>query len=116
MYQQQNGNIEQMQMLQGEGSAVVTRNGHIICYGQCAHSYDADDAKTTIINVEGGSISPGFVSYGSPLGLEEINQEASTNDGNIIDPLNTKVSNVIGGDYAIVRAADGLQFGTRDAL
>lgn len=116
MYQQRNGVIEQIQIAQGEGSAVVTRSGSIICYNQCAHSYDADDAKTTIINIEGGSISPGFVSYGSPLGLEQITQEPSTNDGNLIDPLITKISNVIGGDYAIIRAADGLQFGTRDAL
>lgn len=69
-----------------------------------------DRAETT-----GGAISPGLVSFGSPLGLEHIKAEASTNDGIVLDPLVEAVPRVFGPD-AVPHAVDGLQLGSRDAL
>lgn len=63
----------------------------------------------------GGSISPGLVSFGSPLGLEHIAAEDSTNDGIVHDPLIRVVPKVFGPDV-IAHAVDGLQFASRDAL
>lgn len=76
-----------------------------------------DISDTKVIDLEGGSISPGLVSFGSPLGLEYIAAEDSTNDSPIHDRLTEKgVPDMIGGDGAMIRAADGLLFQTRDAL
>jgi hypothetical protein len=55
------------------------------------------------------------VSFGSPLGLEHIVAEDSTNDGTIYDPLVRAVPKVLDADV-MARAVDGLQFGSRDAL
>jgi hypothetical protein len=63
----------------------------------------------------GGSISPGLVSFGSPLGLEHIAAESSTNDGIIPDPLIKAVPRVFGPN-PIVHAVDGLQLASRDSL
>ena len=62
-----------------------------------------------------GIHSPALVSFGSHLGLNHIDGEASTNDGNVIDPLKSQVPNILG-QGSIIRAVDGLQFSTRDAL
>ncbi|KAJ6630996.1 carbohydrate esterase family 9 protein [Mycena sp. CBHHK59/15] len=93
---------------------VVVEHGAITCSGACT-----TDALTgaTVIDLEGGAISSGLVSFGSPLGLEHIAQEDSTIDGAVYDPLSkTGVPQIVGGDGAIIRAADGLLFSTRDAL
>jgi hypothetical protein len=98
---------------------VVTHNGSVVCSGSqqtCMASAAFDDPEVTIVDLEGGSISPGFVSFGSPLGLQHIDQEPSTNDGYVYDPLVKAVPKVLGGDTAIVRAIDGLLYGSRDAL
>ncbi|KAI0643981.1 carbohydrate esterase family 9 protein [Trametes meyenii] len=98
------------------GEAVV-QNGRIACIrtmrNSCRYAID-DDAE--YIDLEGGAISPGLVTVGSSLGLEEIRSEASTSDGTVIDPLSHVVPEIVGGDGALIRASDGLQFGTRDAL
>ena len=73
-------------------------------------------ASIPVVDLEGGSVSPGLTTYGAPIGLEEINLEPSTKDGVIPDPLWGSVPKVIGGDGALIRAVDGLQFGGRDAL
>lgn len=72
--------------------------------------YIADQSDTA-----GGSISPGLISFGSPLGLEHIAAEASTNDGTTLDPLTAGVPKVFG-PGAVAHAVDGLQFASRDAL
>ncbi|KAJ7650701.1 carbohydrate esterase family 9 protein [Roridomyces roridus] len=93
---------------------VITENGQITCVGLCSTHTAAD---STVIDLEGGSISPGLVSFGSPLGLEHIAAEASTIDGPVYDPLSKQgVPDIVGGDGAIVRAVDGLIYETRDAL
>ncbi|KAJ7164022.1 carbohydrate esterase family 9 protein [Mycena crocata] len=92
---------------------VVAENGRIICNGVCA----MDVANATVIDLHSGSISPGLVSFGSPLGLEHIAAEDSTVDGPVYDPLSPNgVPAIVGGDGAIIRAMDGLMFQTRDAL
>ncbi|KAJ7600925.1 carbohydrate esterase family 9 protein [Mycena floridula] len=87
---------------------VVVENGSIVCVGLCS---DLQLGATTRIDLEGGSISPSLVSYGSPLGLSAIGSEPSTSDGLMIDPLLNKVTEI-----PVIKAVDGLLFDTRDAL
>jgi hypothetical protein len=104
---------------QGEG-VVVVANGTILCSGtsmMCSgltNSLASHDLN--IVDLEGGSISPGLISFGAPLGLSHIDQEPSTNDGSAPDPLLQAVPKVLGGDGVTVSAADGLSFASRDAL
>lgn len=100
------------------GIAVV-RNGVLECYGQSESICSLDEFvgdKVQYVDLKGGSIAPGLLSYGSPLGLEDIQGETSTWDGVIYDPLESKVPSIVGGDDSVIRAVDGLQFSTRDAL
>lgn len=121
VYQRDLGTIKQTFTAQDESGlgVVVTRNGSIICSGAQATCLapsiiGSDDYAT--LDLEGGSLSPGLVSFGSPLGLQHIDQERSTNDGIVFDPLKKPVPKILGGDSAIPRAVDGLQFESRDAL
>ncbi|KAH9898533.1 carbohydrate esterase family 9 protein [Cubamyces lactineus] len=98
---------------------VVIRGGKLECMGPAAGScasylHTAEDAD--VIDLAGGAISPGLVTVGSALGLEEITPEPTTIDGYVLDPLSESIPEIAGGDGLVVRAADGLQFGTRDAL
>lgn len=99
---------------------VVVRDGKVACFGPAASSacaasvVEADEVE--YVDLEFGSISPGLVSTGSPLGLEEINQEKSTHDGRVADTLSKSVPALAGGSGALIRAVDGLLFGTRDEL
>lgn len=102
-----------------ELGVVVVRNGSILCSGRqkaCLTESLLSDLDVTVIDLDGGSVSPGFVSYGSPLGLEEISFEPSTTDGLVPDSLLRPIPKILGGDFALLHAADGLQFGTRGAL
>lgn len=76
--------------------------------------YERVDADV-ISAIAGGSISPGLVAFGSPLGLEHIASERSTNDGPVHDPL-TKTPPKVLGPGTIVHALHGLSFASRDAL
>ncbi|RPD56489.1 composite domain of metallo-dependent hydrolase [Lentinus tigrinus ALCF2SS1-7] len=98
---------------------VVVHDGQVQCVGSatsaCASSVlPSEDVEH--IDLEGGSITPGLVSAGSALGLSEIDQEESTQDGYVADALSEGVPSLAGGPGALIRAADGLIFGTRDAL
>ncbi|KAG6900680.1 hypothetical protein C0993_004990 [Termitomyces sp. T159_Od127] len=93
---------------------VIIDNGNVVCAGDCSDVSVATNARH--VNLEGGSISPSLVTFGSPLGLEEISGEPSTRDGIVFDPLGGKVPSIVGGDGSIIRAVDGLQFDGRDAL
>jgi hypothetical protein len=97
---------------------VVARNGSMVCsgaYQSCLTSAAWNDPDVTIVDLEGGSISPGFVSFGSPLGLQHIEEEPSTNDGIVYDPFFSAIPKILGVN-PIVHALDGLLFGSRDAL
>lgn len=96
-----------------ELGAVVVDNGRISCVGAACL---ASTSATDIINLHGGSISPGMMTYGSPLGVEEIAGEPSTGDGKPYDAFAGQVPNILEDPGAIVRAMDALMFRTRNAL
>ena len=96
---------------------VVVQDGKVVCTSASAATCLRElYVETQLIDLNGGSIAPGLLSYGSPLGLQEIQGEASTSDGYVYDPLVHVVPEIVGGDEAVIHAADGLQFTTRDAL
>ena len=102
-----------------ETGVVVIRDGDITCYGsEAACSLDDLDGgeRVRVVDLQGGAISPGLLTYGSPLGLQEIEAEPSTGDGSVFDPLAGRVPKLMGGDIPIVRAVDALQFVGRDSL
>ncbi|KAJ7698620.1 carbohydrate esterase family 9 protein [Mycena rosella] len=99
----------------GADGVVVVEKGRIVCSGtQAACPTALSRSEALHLDLEGGSISPGLVSYGSPLGLAHITGEPSTSDGPVFDPLSMLVPEII--DGTVIRAADGLLFATRDAL
>ena len=67
------------------------------------------------VNLEGGALQPGLVTYGSELGLQEIAMEGSTVDGPVFDPLTHAIPKILG-EETVIRAADGLQYQTRNSL
>lgn len=103
-----------------ELGVVVVQNGSITCLGdretECLTDSLSIGSDVTSINLEGGSISPGLVSFGSSLGLEEIQSESSTTDGFVPESLLKPIPEILGGDFLRLHAEDGLQFGTRSAL
>lgn len=99
----------------GLGVAIV-KAGELICYGvhtACLDHSTSNDAEWS--DLDGGSICPALMSYGSPLGLEEIHDEKATRDGVVLDPLTDRIPTVLSGNE-VIRAVDGLLFATRDAL
>lgn len=66
------------------GDALV-ENGKIVCAGnECnKREFTAAFNKTgvTRIDLAGGAILPGLVTYGAPMGITEIPSEPSTQDG-----------------------------------
>lgn len=100
----------------GEPGVVVVQNGAINCVGTHVSCSTSALASAEVVDLRGGAIAPGLTTFGSPLGLAEIEAESSTNDGLVYDPLTQKVPSILGGDAALVRAVDGLQFGGRSAL
>ncbi|KAF9227423.1 carbohydrate esterase family 9 protein [Gyrodon lividus] len=97
---------------------VLVRNGQIVCYGSrasCLTSLSFPQEQFESFDLQGGSISPGFVSYGSSLGLEEIQGERSTHDGVVFDPLSDDIPSLLSGSE-VMKAVDGLQFTGRDTL
>ncbi|KAH7876489.1 carbohydrate esterase family 9 protein [Lentinula edodes] len=100
----------------GESQIAVVQNGKLACIGTpdvCITSVNVDSRT---VDLQGGSLAPGLVSYGSPLGLVHIAGEESTQDGEVFDGLMDKLPTILGGNTAVIRAVDGLQFATRDAL
>ncbi|KAH7098231.1 composite domain of metallo-dependent hydrolase [Auriculariales sp. MPI-PUGE-AT-0066] len=100
--------------LESAGNVVVTA-GKVVCTGACAE-FLATSGDMTTMDLAGGSLAPALISYGSAIGLQEIPSEATTQDGLAPDVLLGRVPSLVGGDGAIVRAVDGLQFGGRDPL
>ncbi|KAJ4473612.1 carbohydrate esterase family 9 protein [Lentinula aciculospora] len=97
---------------------LVARNGKPVCWGSretCLPIVGTKDSDITVVDLQGGSISPALLFYGSPLGLQHITLEPSTTDGVIHDPLSSDAPSILG-NSTLIRAADGLQYGSRDAL
>ncbi|KIK32334.1 hypothetical protein CY34DRAFT_101749, partial [Suillus luteus UH-Slu-Lm8-n1] len=108
--------------MRGEGSSGVMRvseqagsvgveDGRVVCVGQCSNFAEG---AVDIIDLEGGTITPGLTSFGAPLGFVEIRLEPSTNDGRVHNPLDGDLPTVLGD--TIMRAQDGLMFGGRNLL
>ena len=95
---------------------VFVEDGQIVCAGLMGTCTSfTNGGRLKVINLEGGSITPALVSAGASLGLQEIAMEMSTSDGPVFDPLQESIPKVLG-EESIIRAVDGLMFGTRDAL
>ena len=100
-------NLFSMIKMVNKDSYFFKKNGLLVCVD------DVDE----FVDLEGGSLAPGFTSYGSSLGPEEILYEPFTNDGDVYDPLvDGNLPSVLGKDTAIIRAVDGLQFNGRNTL
>ena len=76
---------------------------------------DGENADV-VIDLRGGAIVPGLMSFGPSLGIEEIESEPSTGDGVRFDAVKMDVPKVVGDVGGLVRVSDALQFGTRNAL
>ncbi|KAI9597644.1 hypothetical protein BDF19DRAFT_411597 [Syncephalis fuscata] len=86
----------------GKEIAIAVVDGIIQCVG-----LDCEEAVRTnngdIYDLHGGVLIPGLVSSGLPLGLNEIEQEPTTGDGDFNDPLVTDPN-------LIPHAEDGFAF------
>ncbi|KAJ4472838.1 carbohydrate esterase family 9 protein [Lentinula edodes] len=100
----------------GESQIAVVQNGKLACIGTTDVCITTVNVDSRTVDLQGGSLAPGLVSYGSPLGLVHIAGEESTQDGEVFDGLMDKLPTILGGNTAVIRAVDGLQFATRDAL
>ncbi|KAJ3886963.1 carbohydrate esterase family 9 protein [Lentinula edodes] len=100
----------------GESQIAVVQNGKLACIGTTDVCITSVNVDSRTVDLQGGSLAPGLVSYGSPLGLVHIAGEESTQDGEVFDGLMDKLPTILGGNTAVIRAVDGLQFATRDAL
>lgn len=96
-----------------ELGVVIVENGQMVCIGP---SCSTSSGVTKVVDLRGGSIAPGLMTYGSPLGLEEITAEPSTGDGIPYDAFARNIPSILDDTGGIVRAMDALMFGTRDAL
>lgn len=98
---------------------LIVVNGAVVCAGTSATCLQANAhnklGRPKIIDLEGGSLTPGFITYGCAMGITQINQEPSTSDGFVFEPTNKTVPGILGAHF-VARAIDGLQFGSRDAL
>lgn len=116
VYMRKNAEIHELLTAQIEPGVVVVHGGRIVCSGTASTCQSTFGEHKDTIDLHGGSITPGLVTFGSPLGLQEISGEVSTSDGLILDPLLLDIPELAGGGRAVIRAADGLQYITRDAL
>nr|GAT48836.1 carbohydrate esterase family 9 protein [Mycena chlorophos] len=94
-------------------NVVLVQDGSIVCTGTCVEVLAAAPAELVQIDLEGGSIHPALVSFGSPMGLTHITAESSTSDGSALDPLSGSIPKII--SDTVIKAADGLLFASRDA-
>ncbi|KAF8065373.1 hypothetical protein FPV67DRAFT_1628755 [Lyophyllum atratum] len=108
--------FDEEEKLGGSGHAVLVRDGSIVfCSGDNLSICDNGRVQE-VVDLQGGSLAPGLTTFGSPIGLVEIRLEASTIDGVVNDPLTGSVPGIAGGNDAVIRAVDGLQFEGRNTL
>lgn len=97
-----------------ERGVVGVNAGNIVCV-TAKECKKFESLVDRIVDLEGGAIQPGLVTYGSDLGLQEIALEKSTVDGPVFDPLTHTIPKILG-EETVIRAADGLQYQTRNSL
>ncbi|KAJ7691755.1 hypothetical protein B0H17DRAFT_1062568 [Mycena rosella] len=97
--------------------AVLFRNapGNVLVDGGAVVWTGPDAALAPAAAAGAHTHTPALVSAGSLMGLQEIAMEESTTDGGVFDPLSMEFPTILG-EHILMRAVDGLQFGTRDAL
>ncbi|KAF9055504.1 hypothetical protein BDZ89DRAFT_1088087 [Hymenopellis radicata] len=95
-------------------AVVVVDKGKVICADVYCSEFEAE--ASAYIDTHGGSISPGFLSYGSPLGMSEIAAEPSTGNGGSYDAFISNVPEIFHDSGGVARAVDALVFQTRNAL
>lgn len=97
----------------GGGTALFV-NGTLVC--STLHTDSAcpldNEEGLTVVDLEGGSLAPGLLSFGGSLGVIEIEGEPSTNDGYAYGPFDREFG--VLGD--LDRAVDGLSFEGRHML
>jgi len=57
-----------------------------------------------------------LMSFGSPMGVEEIAAEPSTSDGEAYNAFITNIPNILDDSGGVLRAMDALMFNTRNAM
>jgi len=97
----------------GNGVTVIVERGKIGCWGNTCVS---TNREATTVDLKGGSIAAGLMTFGSLLGTEEIASELSTGDGQLYDAMIEDVPVILNDVGAITKAADALMFRTRNAL
>ncbi|KAJ7180288.1 hypothetical protein C8R43DRAFT_396005 [Mycena crocata] len=111
------GKIQELLLSNSELINVVVENGRIACAGDNIACPVDQIGIEGYVNLDGGSISPGLMTFGSSLGLEEIRSEPSTGDGSPFDAFTPNgVPAILNDPGAVVAAVDALMFGTRHAL
>ncbi|KAJ7765048.1 hypothetical protein DFH07DRAFT_902839 [Mycena maculata] len=95
---------------------IAVENGRITCVGDSVACPSTTFDAAEHVDLNGGSVSPGLMTFGSQLGLEEIRSEPSTGDGSPFDAFTDRVPAILHDPGAVVKAADTLRFGTRNAL
>ncbi|KAF9646963.1 hypothetical protein BDM02DRAFT_2841164 [Thelephora ganbajun] len=111
--QQFNGGFEEFD---SKDQVVVVNSGRVACVGPSGSCTGFMSSGSKRANLRGGVISPGLTSFGSSLGLQEIEQEASTGPGKPYDALIQDVPGIVGDIGGVERASDALLFQTRSAF
>jgi hypothetical protein len=92
---------------------VIVKDGRIQCVGTPFSCSNLKDIQAeNIVDLHGGAIAPGLTTFGAGIGLVEIEQEPSANDGVIFDPIRGNVPSFL--EDVEIHAIDGLAFGGRN--
>lgn len=115
VYSRDKATLQEVSQDSALGGVVLVESGKTVCSGSFEHCATFSRQFTETIDLQGGSLGPGLLTYGAPIGLVEIDAEASSNDGVAYAPLRESVPSLLGKE-PLTRAADGLQFQGRDEL
>lgn len=109
------GVVRSSYVSQAAPAGVVTvQHGEIQCIGTPLSCNLKSFGPDVVVDLKGGSIAPGLTTFGSGLGLVEIEPEPSTNDGFIYDPIKGKIPSLL--KDVEIQAVDGLAFAGRNTL
>lgn len=97
------------------GGVIIIADGRIQCAGTSASCSNIKDIRAeNIVDLQGGSIAPGLITFGAGIGLVEIEQEPGANDGTISDRITSTVPSIL--KDAEIHAFDGIAFAGRNTL